>query len=116
MILNPKDEYVINTVKSLGTKLWLMSLNGEGEYCNPSVENIAREVLLAENILFEDYPLLEPASVKIFETPNCWTECFYNQIPTKEKDNFYEQHYDKIKRYARHKGILEYDDRKSTAH
>ena len=115
MLLNPKDEQVIKTVEDLGTKLWLMSLNGEGEYCNPSVENIAREVILAESILFEDYPLLEPTMVKIFETPNCWTECYYSQIPQKEKDNFYEQHYDQIRLYAQRKGILEYDDRKSDA-
>tara|TARA_Y100000310_G_C20468908_1_gene709014 strand:- start:79 stop:519 length:441 start_codon:yes stop_codon:yes gene_type:complete len=113
MILNPKDEKVIQVVEDLSTKLWLMSLNGKGEYCNPSVENIAREVILAEHILFENYPLLEPTMVKIFETPNCWTECYYSQIPPKEQDNFYDEHYDEIKAYAEQKGILEYDDRKS---
>jgi 6-pyruvoyltetrahydropterin/6-carboxytetrahydropterin synthase len=115
MILNPKDEYVINTVKSLNTKLWLMSLNGAGEYCNPSVENIAREVILAEQILFEDYPMLDVSSVKIFETPNCWTELSYTEVPSHERTNFYEQHYGKIKTYARQKGTLEYDDRKPDA-
>ena len=115
MILNPKDEQVIRVVQNLNTKLWLMSLNGKGEYCNPSVENIAREVILAEKILFEDYPMLDVSSVKIFETPNCWTELSCTQVPQREKDNFYDQHYTKIKTYARHKGILEYDDRKSDA-
>jgi 6-pyruvoyltetrahydropterin/6-carboxytetrahydropterin synthase len=113
MILNPKDEKVINTVRDLGTKLWLMSLNGKGEYCNPSVENIAREVILAEQILFEQYPMLDVGSVKIFETPNCWTELQYIDVPQRERDNFYEEHYDQIKAYAGRKGILEYDDRKS---
>ena len=113
MILNPKDEKVINTVRDLGTKLWLMSLNGKGEYCNPSVENIAREVILAEQILFEQYPMLDVSSVKIFETPNCWTELQYIDVPQRERDNFYEEHYDQIKAYAGRKGILEYDDRKS---
>ena len=42
MILNPKDTELIQTTRNYGTKLWLMSLNGEGEYCNPSVENIAK--------------------------------------------------------------------------
>ena len=46
-ILNPKDEIVIKAVNELGNKLWLMSLNGEGEYCNPSVENIAKEIFLS---------------------------------------------------------------------
>jgi 6-pyruvoyltetrahydropterin/6-carboxytetrahydropterin synthase len=90
-------------------------LNGKDEYCNPSVENIAREVVLAEQILFESYPMLNVHSIKIFETPNCWTECNWDAIPQKEKDSFYEQHYNEIKTYARKKGILEYDDRKSDA-
>jgi 6-pyruvoyltetrahydropterin/6-carboxytetrahydropterin synthase len=89
-----------------------MSLNGEGEYCNPSVENVAREVFLAEEILFEQYPMLKVWHLRIYETPNCWTDCYGESIEQKEKDNFYEQHYNKIKTYARQKGILEYDDRK----
>ena len=51
MILNPKDELLIRTTKEYGTKLWLMSLNGENQYCNPSVENIAKEIYLAMEIL-----------------------------------------------------------------
>ena len=31
-----------------------MSLNGKDEYCNPSVENIDREVFLAMEILFNE--------------------------------------------------------------
>ena len=115
MILNPKDEYVINTVKSLKTKLWLMSLNGQGEYCNPSVESIAREVFLAEEILFEQYPMLKVWHLRIYETPNCWTDCYGESIEQKERAYFYEQHYNKIKAYAKQKGIVEYDDRKSDA-
>ena len=47
MLLNPQDYELINVTGKLGSKLWLMSLNGEHEYCNPSVENIAKEVFLA---------------------------------------------------------------------
>ena len=110
------DEKVIDTVKGIGTKLWLMSLNGEGEYCNPSVENLAREVFLAQQILFEQYPMLRVWHLRIYETPNCWTDCYGESICPKEKDNFYEQHYEDIGAYAADKGVLEYGDRKSTAH
>jgi 6-pyruvoyl-tetrahydropterin synthase len=55
MILNPKDTEVINAAKNTNSKMWLMSLNGEGNYCNPSVENIAKEIFLAMMVLFEPY-------------------------------------------------------------
>ena len=34
-------------LKDIETKLYIMSLNGE-EYCNPSAENVAREIYLAK--------------------------------------------------------------------
>ena len=36
-----------------GSKIWEMSLEGVNVYCNPSVENLAREVFLAMEILFD---------------------------------------------------------------
>ena len=117
MILNPKDELLIKTTKEYGTKLWEMSLNGEGEYCNPSVENIAKEVLLAMNILsdtlYGDSPTgLRIYSVKIYETPNCWTECYINSISEQEQINFFKANGEQLQDYAIAKGVLEYDDRK----
>lgn len=117
MILNPKDELLIQTTKEYGTKLWLMSLNGNGEYCNPSVENIAKEVFLAMEILtdtlYEMAPTgLEIHNVKIYETPNCWTDCDYNAISQTERENFYNAKLTEIVKYAKSKGVLEYDDRK----
>jgi len=117
MILNPKDELLIQTTKSYGTKLWLMSLNGYGQYCNPSVENIAKEVFLAMEILtnelYRDAPTgLEIHNVKIYETPNCWTDCTYDSISDQERDHFYGTRLAEIVEYAQSKGVLEYDDRK----
>ena len=40
-------------------EMWLMSLNGENKYCNPSVENIAKEVFLAMMVLFQPYKNLK---------------------------------------------------------
>ena len=117
MLLNPKDELLIQTTKDYGTKLWLMSLNGEGEYCNPSVENIAKEVFLAMELLSDTLygtskTGLKIHKVTIYETPNCWTECFEDSITAEEEINFTLQNGPAIRKYAEDKGVLEYDDRK----
>ena len=118
MILNPHDTKLIETTKDYGTKLWLMSLNGEGEYCNPSVENIAKEVFLAMQILSETLygdskTALKIHDVTIYETPNCWTKCLYDSITDQEHLNFYTARHAEIKAYAESKGVFEYDDRKA---
>jgi 6-pyruvoyltetrahydropterin/6-carboxytetrahydropterin synthase len=117
MLLNPHDTRLIETTKDYGTKLWLMSLNGEGNYCNPSVENIAKEVFLAmemlSNTLYEKTPTgLKIHKVQIYETPNCSTECFADSISEEESKNYSKQNAQAIVAYATDKGILEYDDRK----
>jgi 6-pyruvoyltetrahydropterin/6-carboxytetrahydropterin synthase len=117
MILNPYDTKLIETTRDYGTKLWLMSLNGKDEYCNPSVENISREVFLAMEILFDEVYKntktgLKIHRVTIYETPNCWTEVKAASITNRERQNFREARFDEIKTYADMKGVLEYDDRK----
>ena len=49
-IANPHDEKIIHTCKELGSKLWVMSLNG-GKFCNPTAENIAQEIAMAVSVL-----------------------------------------------------------------
>lgn len=117
MLLNPHDTKLIETTKEYGTKLWLMSLNGEGEYCNPSVENIAKEVFLAMDILSHTLYQKSPTGLKIhkvqiYETPNCSTECFRESITDLEQARFMDAQGAGIKAYAEEKGVLEYDDRK----
>jgi len=117
MILNAKDTKLVETTREYGTKLWLMSLNGEGEYCNPSVENIAKEIFMAmdtlSKVLYRDSTTgLEIHSVKIYETPNCWTNCFRDSISDTERIHFSKARFEEIKNYALEKGVLEYDDRK----
>lgn len=116
MILNPKDEILIKATRDLGGKLWLMSLNGFWQYCNPSVENIAKEVFLAMELLFRNSYLstgLDIHKVLIYETPNCWTECYRESISSEERQNFYGARIREIREYAEEKGKLEYDSRKS---
>ena len=117
MILNPQDTKLIETTKEYGTKLWLMSLNGKNEYCNPSVENIAKEVFLAMDVLSEALYAEAPTrlkihNVKIYETPNCWTDCNRESISANERQNFMINRLVEIMEYACNKGVVEYDDRK----
>jgi 6-pyruvoyltetrahydropterin/6-carboxytetrahydropterin synthase len=112
MILNPEDEVVIDATEKTGSKLWLMSLNG-GKYCNPSVENLAREVFLAQQVLFENYLMLKVDHLRLYETPNCYTDCYEKSITEIDKINFYGNRYESIKKYAKEKGVVEYDDRKT---
>ena len=103
---------LIETTTKLGSKLWLMSLNGKGEYCNPSVENIAKEVFLAMGVLFSSYKNLKIHMVRIHETPNCYTDCFKESISKQEATSWYLSKGEEVYKYAKNKGIVEYDDRK----
>ena len=71
-----------------GSKIWEMSLEGVNVYCNPSVENLAREVFLSMEILFESYEDLNIHEIKLNETPKCYTICNSNSITDIEKTTF----------------------------
>jgi 6-pyruvoyltetrahydropterin/6-carboxytetrahydropterin synthase len=92
--------------------MWLMSLNGVTEYCNPSVENIAKEVSLAMMVLFQSYKNLKIHKVTIYETPNCSTICLRESISDTEAQNWMVNRYAEVNQYAVDKGMIEYDDRK----
>jgi 6-pyruvoyltetrahydropterin/6-carboxytetrahydropterin synthase len=112
MLLNPKDTELIQTTINYGSKYWLMSLSGKGEYCNPSVENIAKEVFLAMMVLFSSYKNLRIHRVIIYETPNCSTICSKESISDIEVMHWMKERYTEVYKYATDKGIFEYDDRK----
>ena len=111
-LANPEDHVIINACKETGSKVYLLSLNGENKYCNPTAENVAREVFMAMEILFSVYKDLCIYNVRYFETPNCWVDVNENSIPPLEKEYFYHYRQDDIALYARDKGIVEYDARK----
>lgn len=112
MIVNPKDIDVIQAAKATGSKMWYMSLNGENKYCNPSVENIAKEIFLAMKLLFSSYDNLKIKKIILYETPNCYTKCTKKSISKDEESNFNSFNKELIIKYALQKGIMEYDDRK----
>lgn len=112
MILNPQDILLIETTKSYDSKYWLMSLNGPEQYCNPSVENIAKEIFLAMSLLFKEYENLRINKVILWETPNCSTICTRESISEEEFQNWTKSRSELTLQYAKDKGVIEYDDRK----
>jgi 6-pyruvoyltetrahydropterin/6-carboxytetrahydropterin synthase len=112
IILNPKDQDVIIAADATKSRRWFMSLNGEGEYCNPTVENVAKELFLAIERLFREYQNLRLYSIKLYETPNCATTCFRHSMSEEERLNWERARGMQVAAYAAEKGIMNYDDRK----
>jgi len=112
MIVNPKDEHIIQAAKATNSKIWYMSLNGENEYCNPSVENVAKEIFIAMSQLFRSYSNLKTNKIILYETPNCYTVCIKESLSSQEIDNWLLKNQESVLTYAKEKGIVEYDDRK----
>jgi len=113
MIMNPKDVKVIDTCIEMESKSWLMSLNGT-DYCNPTAENIAKEIFLAMEILFRGANNgLRIKKVILNETPNCRVDCKLKSITEDERMNFHEARFKDIENFRINKGKIEYDDRKN---
>jgi len=112
MILNPQDTEIIKVTQSTHSKMWLMSLNGREGYCNPTVENIAKEIFLAMDVLFAKRTHLIIHQIRLYETPNCYTDCFADSISAQEKTRFLKLRKKELLAYAQNKGTIEYDGRK----
>ena len=111
-ILNPHDGYLHETLLNIDTKIWEMSLAGPEGYCNPTAENLSREIIMIMEILFESYKGLFVSGLRLYETPNCWIDTKPGDVSLKERENFREARQEEIQAYALMKGIMEYDDRK----
>lgn len=107
-IANPKD-YMANVLKEHNSKTWLMSLNGDNIFCNPSVENMSKEIFLIMNLLFENRGI-KIESVTMHETPSSSTVCTEHSITLEELDNFNICRAEFVKSYAYGKGIKKYNN------
>ena len=113
-IANPHDTVYIEAVRKHNNKIWLMSINGPGKYCNPTVENIAKEVFIATSLLFDSGATgLKIKNVRIFETPNCFTDCNADSVDGVEKMLWKDQNMANIAAFKTKLGTIEYDDRKT---
>ena len=111
-IANPKDNMYLSACSVEKSKVWIMSLNGYGEYCNPTVENLAKEIFLAMECLFSNYKDLQISQITLYETPNCYTICTTDSVDEQERFNWLKVSGVNVQLYAREKGIMNYDDRK----
>lgn len=110
-ISNPADTDTINFIQNVAkTKLWVMSLNGIN-YCNPSAENISKELFLVISNLM-DSNNIHLSKIRLYETPNCWVECDKNCITLNECNNFNHKNGKIISEFKEKMGSFEYDDRK----
>jgi 6-pyruvoyltetrahydropterin/6-carboxytetrahydropterin synthase len=112
-VANPDDVDIINIVKTQNMKLYVMCLNGE-KYCNPTVENMAKEIFLAMQLLFEHMPGLYISNLRLYETPNNFTDCNIHSITEEESLNFKQARASSIYEFVKQKGTLEYDISKGT--
>lgn len=111
VIVNPDDTLFIKTAEVLKSKIWQMSLNLD-KYCNPTAENIAKEIfLICENLFTGRGFGLQIQNVRLYETPNCFVDCTEESISGTEVENFEIMNLQKITEYAKEKGIFNYDDR-----
>lgn len=113
-ILNPHDTIMIDAALNLDSKLWIMSLN-EGMYCNPSVENIAKELFILMHEITNKLPTkdnLKFYSITIYETPSCYTECKGKGVSNDEVWGVINKNQTLIDDFLKEKGWIEYDDRK----
>lgn len=108
-VANPHDTSIIELCKQEESRLWVMSLEGDN-FCNPTCENIAREVFLAIDVLTTAfYPALTLHQVKLYETENCYTVCYRESVPDYQRTNFLQKNKESILQYGKDKGVLEYD-------
>lgn len=109
---NPHDTSVIDLCQSENSKIWIMSLNGDN-FCNPTAENISKEIFLSVNALMKNFsPNLILSNVRLYETPNCFVDCTPGSISTSEYVNFHKTREELLNTYREQKGVVEYDSRK----
>ena len=85
-IANPRDEVLIDCVKKLGTKLYLMTIGGPGADCNPSAEALSKELFIQIAHLMNNGNIwLE--NLRLYETPNCWVDTHRDDISAEEEYN-----------------------------
>ena len=109
-IANPHDEKIIHTCKELGSKLWVMSLNG-GKFCNPTAENIAQEIAMAVSVLLPTNLGLSLKRVRLHETVSCYVDCYWDNISQKNRTAWRTYRFNEVELYRMAMGTVEYDER-----
>lgn len=110
-ICNPQDIEMLNVCNKLNSKLWVMSLE-LNRFCNPTAENLAKELFLCTEQLMSSFKELQLVNVRLYETPNCFVDCTPDSISQLERYNFLQNRGEMLQHYVKLKGVVEYDSRK----
>ena len=114
---NPLDAALNAVVVESGWKLHTMNLLGDNGDCNPSAENISKELFFAAGKLLNDPNNcgLKVEKVVFYETPNCWVECTEESISQTDLTNLEASEFARsLEQWRKDKGTLEYDLRRAT--
>ena len=101
-ILNPKDDVFIEACEKASSLVYIMRLNG-AEFCNPSAENMAKEMFLSFSWIKDimGQTKFSISRVRLYETPTSYTDCFYESISDSEKKSFEAWRVNQIKDYCK---------------
>ncbi len=109
-IANPHDKVMIDTCHKLQSKIYIMNLQDKKGFCNPSAENIAKEIFYAVSILMNN-DNLKLVEIILHETSECHVLC--EGLTPEEYDLLNQSHLlDSLLEYKKQKGVIEYDERK----
>jgi len=109
-IANPVDNRFISACRDMGLKIYLMHARDEQGFCNPSAENIAKELYFAGAVLLNDSDL-KMHSVKLWETTNCYVEC-HGLSSTELELLYHSSLHTELLEWKKNMGVVEYDDRR----
>ncbi|MBY0501913.1 MAG: 6-carboxytetrahydropterin synthase [Alphaproteobacteria bacterium] len=109
-IANPQDKIIIDACHKINSKLYLMNLVDEKSYCNPTAENIAKELFFIISTLLNRTDYLKLNKIRLYETTSCFVDCKglskedWEQLTTSKL-------YPLLLKYRVEKGTIEYDSR-----
>lgn len=116
-IANPHDKIMLETCRVLNSKLYVMSLIDEEGFCNPTAENVAKELFFSLSVLLND-PLekseaqkLFLTQIRLFETTDSYVDC-HGLTETEWEILHNSPLYFELLRYRHDKKRIEYDGRK----
>lgn len=110
-IANPMDAKVIAVSEELNSNIFKMHLLDKQGSCNPTVENIAKEIFFAIQTLLEN-DNLKLARVVLHETANCIGVCEGLSEAEKQIFKSHTAYIQQLNEYKKKAGQIEYDSRK----
>lgn len=101
------DALIQNPAKPIEeeSKVWYMSLNGKDQDCEPTIQNIVKEIFLAMAVLFEDNKALQIHLVTAYEPEAGFATCVKETITPTEANKWLEIHYSNLKKHIDEKNL-----------